>query len=294
MIGYRISEADLKKLIEAEVPGWIKRAKTRTDQFVAAGEYTEENTIWSEIKVVYMRLQGDSKCVYCERKLESEQRGKAEQDVEHFRPKSSVRNWRVPEALQREGVSVTSPGQKAPGYHRLPYHLFNYSAACKPCNSALKSDCFPIAGKYRFGGGNPKTLNAEKPLLIYPIGDFDADPETLIRFHGVSPQPAAADGHERHRALTTIAFFELDDAIQRKNLLRERAVVITTLYPQLEVLAGPAHPGKVVARQLVDGFCSPKAAHSNCARSYTALHGRDRAEALAIFERAAAFIDASS
>ena len=293
MIGYPITEAHLKQLIETEAPGWLLRAKERTKQFVAAGKYSESSTIWSEVKAVYMRLQGESKCVYCERKLEAEERGKSEQDVEHFRPKGSVRAWQVPVPVQQQGVSVTPPGAGAPGYHRLPYHLFNYSAACKPCNSALKSDCFPIAGKYRFNGGNPRTLAAEKPLLIYPLGDFDADPEMLIRFHGVSPQPVAAAGHERHRALATIAFFELDDPIQRKNLVRERAVIITTLYPQLEVLAG-APGSKAAARQIVGGFTSAKAPHTNCARSYADLYGRDRPEALAIFERAAAFIDASS
>lgn len=66
----------------------------------------------------------------------------------------------------------------------------------------------------------------------------------------------ATAGHDRHRALATIAFFE--------------------------------------PRQIVDGFRSAKAPHANCARSYTALHGRDRLEALAIFEGAAAFVDASS
>ncbi len=255
--------------------------------------YFETSPIWSEVKVVYMRLQGGSKCIYCERKLEAEVHGKAEHDVEHFRPKSSVRAWKVPAALEDQGVSVTPPGKDAPGYHRLPYHVFNYSAACKPCNSALKSDCFPIVGNYHFNGQNPRKLSSERPLLIYPIGNFDADPEMLIRFYGVSPQPVAARGHERHRAITTIAFFELDDAIRRENLIGERAIVITALYPQLEVLSG--EPGSInAARQIVNGFKSAKASHSNCARSYVELHSRDRAEARALFELAAAYIDTSS
>lgn len=292
MIGYRIALAELKQLIEAEVPGWLKRAGDRTKQFVAAGKYSESNTIWGEVKGVYMHLQGQAKCIYCERKLEAQERGRAEQDIEHFRPKSSVRAWRVPADLVPV-LSIAPPNPGAPGYHRLPYHLFNYSAACKPCNSTLKSDCFPIAGKYRFSGSNPKTLLAEKPFLIYPIGDFDADPETLIRFHGVSPQPVASAGHARNRALATIAFFELDDAIHRKNLMRERAVIITALYPQLEVLAAASGP-KRAARTIVNGFSSAQAPHASCARSFVALHSRDRVEALAIFELAVAFIDAHS
>lgn len=293
MIGYRISQPALAQLIEAQAPGWLVRAEQRTQQFKVAGRYNESSTIWSEIKVVFMRLQGEAKCAYCERKLEAEERGKAEQDVEHFRPKANVRAWKPPAGLAEQGVKLTAPTASAPGYHLLPYHLFNYSAACKPCNSALKRDCFPIAGAYRFDGDDPETLLAEKPLLLYPIGDFDADPEALIRFHGVSPQATAASGHKYHRALTTIAFFELDDPVRRKNLVRERAIILTALFPQLEVLAG-APGSKPTARLLVEGFTSAKAAHANCARSFRALHARDQDEARQLFEAAAEFIATTS
>jgi hypothetical protein len=292
MIGYKISRKALEKLIEAEVPGWTARAKQRTTGFAATGKYAETSSIWSEVKVVYMRLQGESKCVYCERKLESEENGKIEQDVEHFRPKGSVRRWKTPANLRNEGVQVTDPGTSAPGYHLLPYHLFNYSAACKPCNSTLKSDCFPIAGTYKFDGINPKTLSAERPLLIYPIGDFDDDPESLIKFHGVSPQAIASVGHDRHRALATIAFFELEDPIKRKNLFRERASVIIGLWPWLEALSRDPHDA--VAADLVASFQSEKAPHTNCARSFATLHQQDRVEAQSLFQAAVEFIKTSS
>lgn len=293
MIGYRCTRAGLEGLVEAAVPGWLARAAARTAAFEAAGTYEESASIWSEVKAVYMRLQGEAKCVYCERKLEGEERGKSEHDVEHFRPKSRVRAWKGSASLLAQGVAVKAPGARAPGYHRLPYHLFNYSAACKPCNSALKSDHFPIAGSYDFASNDPKALKREKPLLVYPLGDFDADPETLIRFHGVSPQPVKRSGHARHRALTTIEFFELDDPIRRKNLVRERAAVIIALFPQLEVLAGNG-PGQATARKIVTGFTAPRSAHANCARCFRDLHARDRPEALAVFDRAADFIETSS
>lgn len=295
MIGYRITLAQLENLIDSEVAGWRTRADERTDRFQISGKYDEASTIWSEIKVVYMRLQGEAKCVYCERKLEGEERGKAEHDVEHFRPKSSVRAWKIPAALTKLGVLLTQPGKLAPGYHLLPYHLFNYSAACKPCNSAIKSDCFPVAGAYQFTGDDPVALMAEQPLLIYPIGDFDHDPEELIGFHGISPQAISQYGYKRHKALTTIAFFELDDAIGRKNLVRGRAHVITTLFPQLQIFAGsgPANK-KVIAKMLIDGFTSPKSEHTNCARSFRTLFGANPDEAERIFEAAARFIDSCS
>lgn len=295
MIGYRISLAQLESLIDAEVTGWRTRADDRTKKFKIAGKYDEPSTIWSEIKVVYMRLQGEAKCVYCERKLEGEERGKAEHDVEHFRPKSSVRTWKISAALSKQGVSLTQPGKPAPGYHLLPYHLFNYSAACKPCNSAIKSDCFPIAGTYQFTGDDPIALLGEQPLLVYPIGDFDHDPEELIGFHGISPQAIPQQGYKRHKALTTIAFFELDDPIGRKNLVRGRAHVITTLYPQLLTFAGNESANKkAIAKMLIDGFTSPKSEHTNCARSFRTLFNADPDEAERIFEAAARFIDSSS
>lgn len=292
MIGYKLSHKELEKLIEAHAPGWLARAKKRTADFVAAGKYSEASSIWSDVKVVYMRLQGEAKCIYCERKLESEANGLIEQDVEHFRPKGRVRRWQPPAELAAEGLSATDPGTNAPGYHRLPYHLFNYSAACKPCNSTLKSDCFPIAGNYKFNGSNPKTLVSERPLLIYPLGDFDDDPEDLIKFQGVSPQPVLAHGHGRNRALATITFFELGDPIKRKNLFRERAQIITALWHQLEAMAN--NPGDTVASDLVTDYQSDKAPHTNCARSFANLYQQDRLEAQAIYRAAAAFIRTSS
>ncbi|WP_052007389.1 HNH endonuclease family protein [Burkholderia paludis] len=292
MIGYKITYKDLETLIEAKVPGWVARAKKRTANFRAAGKYDEVSSIWSEVKSVYMRLQGESKCIYCERKLESEEYGLIEQDVEHFRPKGSVRRWKLSARLVAEGVTITDPGASAPGYHLLPYHLFNYSASCKPCNSTLKSDCFPIAGTYKFAGSNPTKLASEQPLLIYPLGDFDADPEALIKFQGVSPQPVDANGHNRHRALVTIEFFDLADPIKRKNLFRERAQVITALWPQLEAVS--RNPGDALASDLVADYQSDKAPHTNCARSFATLYHQDRPEAERLYRAAATFIRSSS
>ena len=131
----------------------------------------------------------------------------------------------------------------------------------------------------------------EQPYLIYPIGDFDEDPEDLIRFHGASPQAVVDNGYRRARALVTIEFFKLDDVTARKNLVRERAVIIVALFPQLEKLADAAPGGAdPQAQQLVDGFTSPTSAHTNCARSYKRLFKSDRVEAKAIFDRAVMLI----
>ena len=300
MIGYRVSKAKLEALIDAEAPAsgnkqsWLQRAATRTAGFRALGHYEEKSSIWSEVKVVYMRLQGNCKCAYCERKLEAIDLGKIEQDVEHFRPKGSVKGWKAPKALANQGIVFTATPPPGKGYYLLPYHPFNYAAACKPCNSSLKKDFFPIAGKYDLQGDDPVKLKKEKPLLICPVGDFDDAPEDLIKFHGVSPQPVAASGHGRARALVTIHFFKLDDEAKRKNLLRERAMVITALYPQLRTLKTGTAAEKKIATILVKGYTAAHAQHTNCARSFQQLFQYDPNEAKQIFEKAALLMDSIS
>jgi len=288
MINYTITKTELETQIENEKQGWLQKAKERTEKFRQKGYYEESSSIWSDVKPVYMRLQGESKCAYCERKLESSDYGKIEQDVEHFRPKKNVRKWKLPKRLKDRGITATKVPDENKGYYLLPYHLFNYAAACKPCNSTLKKNYFPVAGDYDLDGENPAELMKEKPFLIYPIGNFDEDPERLIRFHGVIPQAVSRRGHKQARALVTIEFFKLDDVVKRKNLFRERAVIIVTLYPQLKKIADGT--AEADSQQIVTGFTSSKAPHTNCARSFKRLFESDPIEAKALFERAVQLI----
>lgn len=295
MIGYPISSEKLKALIESDQPGWLKKAADRTKTFRKKKTYSEKTPIWSLVKPTYMKLQGHSKCAYCERKMESIDYGKGEQDIEHFRPKGNVREWPLPDHLTAQGIKATRVLKKKGGYYLLPYHSFNYAAACKPCNSALKSDCFPIAGNYSLKGDDPSALLKEQPFLVYPIGDFDESPESLIHFYGVSPQAVVKSGHKRNRALVTIEFFKLDDAVKRKNLLLDRANVIVGLYPQLEKVAdGATGPDRSIAIQLIDSFMSPKGRHTNCARCFKELFEQNRAEAKTLFESAVNLVISSS
>ena len=291
MIQYRITRENLEKEIEVQAPGWLAKAQTRTERFRRLGYYKETSSIWSEVKAVYMRLQGNSKCAYCERKLESIDYGKGEQDVEHFRPKSSVRAWKAPKSLTDQRVTFTEVPSASYGYYLLPYHLLNYSAACKPCNSALKKDYFPIASAYNLRGEEPEDLLREKPYLMYPIGRFDDDPQDLLEFYGTSPRPRKKAGHNRRRALVTIEFFKLDDAVKRKNLFRERAQILVALFPQLEkIQTARSTAARTAAKKLIDGFTSPVAPHTNCARSFTRLFESDPAEARTVFDKASEFV----
>lgn len=279
MINYPISISELADLIEIHKPNWLNRATKRTAHFKARGKYDESSSIWSEVKEVYMQLQGESKCVFCERKLASVTHGLIEQDVEHFRPKKKVKKWK-----QNLGINLSNPPSRNRGYFLLAYHLFNYAASCKVCNSTLKSSIFPIKGNYDFTLENPANAQQEQPLLIYPIGDFDEKPEDLITFHGLVPMPKYPTGIKHERALASISLFKLNDVTERKNLFLERAQVLISLYLSLEQNIST----------LINGFTSPKFPHTNCALSFKTLYGQDYPEAKEIFELCVAFIDTNS
>jgi hypothetical protein len=288
MIAYRINIDKLKIMIESDSKKWLKKAKIRTDGFKKKGCFKEKSSIWSEIKTVYVKLQGDSKCAYCERKLESAEIGLIEQDIEHFRPKSGVKKWELPKNLQKYGITLSEVPMVKYGYYLLPYHPFNYSTSCKPCNSILKKEFFPISGEYDLQGEDPAKIHSkERPYLIYPIGDFDDNPEDLIKFNGASPYAVQKDIYQRDRALVTIEFFKLDDFSIRKNLFRERASIIIALYNLLEKQAnGTSDSDKEEARKLVDSYTSPNAPHTNCSRSFKELYNRDPKKAKKLYQNA--------
>ena len=53
---------------------------------------------------------------------------------------------------------MTAPPGDNNGYYLLAYHLLIYAVACKPCNSGLKKDYFPIAGDYDLTGEDPAEM----------------------------------------------------------------------------------------------------------------------------------------
>lgn len=286
MIRYAVTQSKLEQAITSKKDDWLERAAEKTEEFRLKGHYEEASPIWSEVKPVYMWLQGKGKCAYCEREMESVELGLIEQDVEHFRPKGSVKSWKAPKQLTEAGIAFTPAPAKGKGYYLLPYHPFNYAAACKPCNSTLKKDHFPIAGTYQLEAEDPADLAQEKAYLIYPIGSLDADPETLIEFYGTSPRPVAKSGFKRKRALVTIEFFKLDDPVKRKNLYRDRALVIISLFPLLQKTTQGTAAARAAARQTVEGFLKPELKHLNCANSFRRLFEQDAAEAAAVYDAA--------
>lgn len=286
MIRYATSQADLEAKVDAAVPTWRGRAATRTAKFVTAGKYEESSAIWSEIKPVFMAVQHD-KCAYCERQLASADSGGAvEHDLEHFRPKSSVAVW-------PDGSAFAFPtGTPSPaGYFWLAYHLLNYSVACKKCNTGLKLNFFPVPGTRGAAAKSPTDLAAaEKPFLVYPIGELDDDPAEVITFEGLNAIPAKKTGPRRRRADVTIRFFRLNT---REELLRQRATLLDSLGNHLETINDPTTPpARVTAvKKTVERMLKPTAQHSACVAAMTRLYVSNVAQARALIDAARAYLD---
>jgi hypothetical protein len=294
MIRYPVTEAKLREMIERESPGWLKDAAARTKKFRQDGRYSEEKGNWSAVKGAYMDIQ-KNKCAYCEEEFESKLYGKIYHDIEHFRPKNGVKAW-PPKSRRKEfqklGCDLATGDDWNEGYYLLAYHPFNYATACKACNSVLKKNYFPIGGPRGAQSANPKTLKGEKPYLIYPLGSIDGDnPENLITFNGIHPQPKAKNGtHKYWRAWVTIHLFALDG---RERLLKGRAERIIALDMARTIEKNPAvtPEERQRAADSIERLKDPSSAHSNCVRCFDALYQKKPAEAEEIVAKADEYLN---
>jgi hypothetical protein len=279
MIRYQFSEAELIAAIEADDKAkkrkepWLRKAARLTAE-LEQDRGAEIRSEWPEIKSIYTRRQ-HGKCAYCERLLGKHDLASVEFDVEHFRPKNGVKPWppqRVVDELRLPAGFPRSTG-KGPGYRLLAYHHLNYASACKTCNSRLKANYFPVAGKHDFSGASPAALHrSEQALLIYPLADFDADPEDLIEFEGYIAKPAKAPGGEDHsRAWVTIAFFRLNG--ERDDLYLLRAKQLDHVRDKL-LLFGQAKAGqKEDIWQDILRLADAGNPHAGCIRSFLRQYG---------------------
>ena len=291
MIRIDVSLADLKDKVTGENDQWLSDAGALTDRFRAAGTYEDHTAIWRRIVKVYMRLQ-NSKCAFCERKLEGEETGGTREfDVEHFRPKSSVKAW-PPKKLQDELPDGFPVSQGSPqGYFLLPYHLYNYTVSCKPCNQGFKSNYFPIAGPRKTNGEDPRQMKTEKPYLLYPLGRVDLDPEKVIRYEGALAVPVTKSGVKHNRAIATIVFFGLNT---RAEHIEERAGKLAGLYLALEERDAANPLKRRVARTALEWLCSARSSHTNCMRSFRKLYESDKPRAEQVIDKVAKLLETTS
>ena len=305
MISYPIPHAELLDRIRALDTGWLDKAAAATAACEAASCYVKKSAagkkvegLWGDIKEVFIKLQ-HGKCCYCERLLESPKYGKIEHDVEHFRPKSRLKNWFTPAVMKEFSdwpASLDRSGANAKGYYRLAFDPRNYATACKTCNSTLKSDYFPVAGPPRLEAASPASAKSEKPFLIFPVGDGDEPAQSLIQFDGIVAQPvhdAGADLFRHWRARVTIRFFRLNrsarqsmarpDEEGRENLYRDRAESISALADCLDAIETS---NNTAVRQLredkVKRLIADGSRHANCCKSFLRLWANPATRAKAI------------
>ncbi len=267
MVRYPIALADLNTKIDAESATWRQRADTMTAENIAEATLKHKVSVWSEIKPAYMRAQFN-KCIYCERPLAGLVAGKVEQDVEHYRPKGKISAW--PKANSGLSYSFSTGDPKPHGYYWLAFSIQNYAASCKPCNSTRKSDSFPIAGTRGDATLTLKQLNtAEKPLIVFPFGDWGDDPAELFRFEGILIHPKAETGKKHRRARVTIDFFGLND---REELWEDRFRVIRSVFANVEVRQTTTKADRrAAAERAIADSISIAGPQALCAREFLSL-----------------------
>lgn len=244
MIRYPVTKKILLEKIEAASPGWLARAINNP-----------KNGIWNKVRDVYTRIQ-HGKCAYCERLLSdpSQVNSGHGRPVDHFRPKTL--------------------------YPLLAHEPLNYAVACIDCNSALKKSQFPVEAARKDKETNPAELKREKPLLIYPIGAVDENPEALITFNGYIAMAVAKKGYRKRRAIETLKLFHTGPEINstRREILRERAERICAIW--------------VNPKRWAD-YESPDQAHANCCRSFVKLCQTSPDTAKKLYELADEFLHPS-
>lgn len=274
MIRHSLDPEMLKTEIEKIDPRWFSKSVTRTKKFLKLKRFEEKSSIWSYAKPAFMLVQSN-KCAFCERPFTGPNESRIEMDLEHFRPKGAINDWKPPQGVRSYPEALG--GSADNGYYWLSYHTGNYAAACKICNSDYKGACFPIAGERwveSAEGGGPK----EKAYLIYPIGTVDDDPEDLISFTGTIAHPVAATGERHARAALVIDFFGLNT---RDQLHIQRAETIERFGAALIAVAdgGADQTSQTYVAQLQN----PLIPHASCLRSFKRLWDRDQGAARRIY-----------
>lgn len=283
MIRFAITKDELYERIDEEVASWRKRAAERQKEINKKKRVDEDDGIWSEIKRVFMELQG-WKCMYCEKPMpkpdpnskEGTAEGKVEYDVEHYRPKNSVKAWPTAKIKKLRMVDYDDQLHEPPagggGYYKLALDPLNYGVSCKTCNSELKGDRFPTLRSHnRALTDRTKLDEKEEPCLVLPIGEVSPDPEEILEWLG----PVVRSRNDEIRGRAIVDFFQLDT---RADLVEGRAALIGLLYPKLEDALGTGQTAKT-AQEFVDAMTADTSTWAACARAYVKLHGDDRAEA---------------
>lgn len=117
-------------------------------------------------------------------------------------------------------------------------------------------------------------MQAELPLLLYPISDIDPDdPLDIITFEGVLAVPVDREGPKYERAITNIAFFQLN----HQDLTSRRAQELLKLWIAMDAHARAPHSAGSIPALVIERMCSEESHLSACMAAFKALYLRDPA-----------------
>lgn len=140
------------------------------------------------------RMQGH-KCCYCESAIPQ-----AFNDVEHYRPKASVKQTRKANAED--------------GYWWLAWTWSNLLFSCPSCNRTAKNDLFPLAKPANRLKAKAAPPGQEDPLLIDPSNPT-ADPEDHVEFGFAAGDQGHIYGRTRYGEETIqVCALHRDDLIE--------------------------------------------------------------------------------
>ena len=182
------------------------RALNKVEKQIEDGEKKDFESLWSKIEVKkFLHEAQHGKCCFCERKRDSN----GEIDVEHFRPKSAVKE-----------------SGSHPGYWWLAYEWNNLFLACKTCNQQHKGTKFPLKDETKRAFSKNDNLENEEPYLINPLKE---EPEDFIEYN-------IPEDDEEIRPIKAIGKCERGEetvneltGINDESVIRERAEHLRTL-----------------------------------------------------------------
>ena len=150
-------------------PARLKSGTSLTEQNCTAyragtRKFGFDKTIYGHktVKDALIKAQ-NGKCCFCEGRFKAHAYG----DVEHYRPKSSVKQARNAKPL-------------SPGYYWLAYAWDNLFWCCEICNRTNKRDFFPLIDPAKRARSHDDEVMNEEPLILNPSGQ--TDPRRHIKF----------------------------------------------------------------------------------------------------------------
>ena len=230
-----------------------------TDYNAGTRKFKFDKTIYGHktVKDALIKAQ-HGKCCFCEGRFKAHAYG----DVEHYRPKSSVRQARNAKAL-------------FPGYYWLAYSWDNLFWCCEICNRTNKRDFFPLIDPAKRARSHNDEFTNEEPLILNPGGL--ENPRNHIAFRDEIAKGVTNAGR------TTIEIVDLN----RNDLAEERLDHLKKLRGLLDIVRlceanlepDDAELAHEASREL-DLAVQPTAKFSAMAADY--LHGMEAVQAKAL------------